>query len=370
MGKQSESFSLFPGTACSSSDARSARWQGWPLAAGLLLGALSWPSQAQVPLRISVQPANYPALPVHVAIEKGFWRDAGITPTLVSYPAGLPQIKANADWDVGISGTVPALIGARDFGLITIAIGDDQSRTNALMARPETIERIKAQRAIPKGTRFAVTMNSTGDYTAQTCLAFWGGNLKSDMVYQGATQPEIIQAGVANTADILALWAPNTYTMQEKHGFKPLCTAKDFGPGVFSAVMTSRKFAEANPDLVAKFLATMMRAVNWIKANPAEAQAFLIRNAKKEGVDVSVSGAKSEYETRPLFNLEDQFKLIGKDESLVNDSPAGRSFYTINVFLNEGKAGSRSMKPATFLDTRYLKRVQSDPALLRLATSP
>ena len=329
--------------------------------------SLGW-AQTITPIRISVQPAVYSMLPVHVATLNGYWKEVGLSPSIVTYPAGLPQIKGNADWDIGVTGAVPALIGARDFSLITIAVADNQSRTNVLMARKELVAEIRKQRIIPKGSRMAVTLNSTADYAAQTCLALWGGNIKEEMVYTGGSQAEVMEAGISGRADILGLWAPNIYTMQEKHGYEVLCSAADFGSGIYNSVVTTRQFAKDKPELIAAYLAATMRAVNWIKANPEKAQAFFIENSKKEGFTISPNGAKNDYELRPHFNMDEQLAVMGGSIEKINDSTVGRSIYGINVFLNEGKAGTRSVRPATFVDIGFMNKLKIDPKLSKFAT--
>ena len=87
----------------------------------LLVAGMPFASHAQTPIRISIQPGLYQMLPVHVASANGYWKMAGLSPSFVSYRAGLPQVKGHTDWDVGITGAVPALIGARDFNLVTVA---------------------------------------------------------------------------------------------------------------------------------------------------------------------------------------------------------------------------------------------------------
>jgi ABC-type nitrate/sulfonate/bicarbonate transport system substrate-binding protein len=86
---------------------------------------------APPPIRIAAQPGNYAA----IAYKLGYWQDAGLAPSLQTYLAGVPQIKAHADWNFGTIGAVPALIGARDYDLITIAVANDESRTNDVVAK-------------------------------------------------------------------------------------------------------------------------------------------------------------------------------------------------------------------------------------------
>jgi ABC-type nitrate/sulfonate/bicarbonate transport system substrate-binding protein len=337
-------------------------------ALSLLLFSFATYGAAQTPIRISLQPGLWSMLPVHVATANGYWKEAGLSPQLVSYPAGVPQIKGNADWDVGLMGAVPALIGAKEYNMITIGVTDDQSRTNVLMAPKAFVDKVKATNTIPKGTKIAVTMNSTGDYTAQTCLALWGGKNKAEMVYTGASQPDIIKAGAAGEAEVVALWAPNMYTMQEKHNFVVLCSGKDFSPGIFSAVVAKRDYAAASPELVAKFMAVIVRSINWMKTNPQKAQELLISTAAKDGITVSPFAAKSDAELRPIFNLKEQLEIMGVDGD-ANFSAVGKSFRSINIFLNEGKVYTTSAKLSSFIDASYLKRVADDPALSKMANA-
>jgi NitT/TauT family transport system substrate-binding protein len=277
-------------------------------------------------------------------------------------------MKANADWDVGMTGATPALLGAKEFNIVTVGIAADISRTNVLMARQSFVDKVTASKVIPKGSRFALTLGSTVDYAAQTCLALWGGNSTSDMVVKGGSQAEVIKAGADGEADIVGLWTPHIYTMQEKHGFVPFCTGKDFSPGIFGAIVARRDYALANQQAVAKFLAVISRSANWILANPEKAQALHISTAAEDKITVSSSAAKNDFAKHAVFNLKQQLDAMGSSSGGVNDSQAGRSFFSINIFLNEGKQGSRTLKPASFMDASYLKLANDDPVLAKMAS--
>ena len=51
----------------------------------------------------------------------------------------MPQIAASASksWDVGGTGSVPAVLGAVRYNLLTIGITNDESYANALLATGE-----------------------------------------------------------------------------------------------------------------------------------------------------------------------------------------------------------------------------------------
>jgi ABC-type nitrate/sulfonate/bicarbonate transport system substrate-binding protein len=335
----------------------------------LCLFAFAACGAAQTPIRISTQPALYFTLPLHVATANGYWKEAGLTPQIFSYPAGVPQLKGSAEWDMGLTGAVPALIGAKDYEMVTIGVVDDQSRANVLMAPKAFVDKVKTTNTIPKGTKISVSLNSTGDYVAQTCLALWGGRTKSEMVYTGASQGDIIKAGAAGEAELVALWAPNMYTMQEKHNFVTLCSGKDFSPGIFGVIVVKRGYATANPQIVTKFLAVLLRSINWMKENPKKAQELLISTAAKDGITVSPFAAKNDVELRPIFSLKEQLELMGGAAGDANGSVVGKSFRSINIFLNEGKTYTTSAKLSSFIDASYLKRVADDPVLSKIANA-
>ena len=321
-------------------------------------------------IRIAVQPGNYSAIAYKVATKLDYWREAGLAPTFLTYAAGVPQIKAHDDWDVATMGAVPALIGAREYDLITIAVANDESRTNVLMGKKDLLAKFRETKKIPDGTRIGVTLNSTGDYAAQACLALWGGKSKSEMTFVGMTQPEIIAAGAAGTVDLVTLWAPNSYTMAEKHGFEVLCSGKDFTPGVFGVTVTNRKWAQANANTVAKLLSVVIRANRWIKNNAQGTQQVHIEGSAKEGAVISAAAARQDNELRPVFGLDEQIELIRGTTSELDDSRVSRAFYSLNVFLNEGKLQTRRFRPSVFVDVSFLQRVKSDPALASFAQRP
>src|SRR5215831_16027508 len=96
-------------------------WIGLSLAVLATIGALPAGGAAD-PIKVSYQPAVYWALPYYVATEMKFWAEAGLEPEFSTFPAGAPQVAAAQakSWDVGGTGSVPAVLGAARFGLITI----------------------------------------------------------------------------------------------------------------------------------------------------------------------------------------------------------------------------------------------------------
>lgn len=73
---------------------------------------------------------------------KNWWAELGLKPEFSTFPAGVPQIAASASksWDVGGTGSVPAVLGFVRFGIKTIGMTNDESAGNALVATPKGAE--------------------------------------------------------------------------------------------------------------------------------------------------------------------------------------------------------------------------------------
>ena len=141
------------------------------LCAALMTGGASH-AQALTEIKVSYQPALYWALPFFVATEKNWWAEVGLKPVFSTFPAGVPQIAAAASksWDVGGTGSVPAVLGHVRFGIKTIGITNDESAGNALLVRKDMADRIAKDPKSMKGQTIVLTANSTGDYAVQSCL--------------------------------------------------------------------------------------------------------------------------------------------------------------------------------------------------------
>jgi len=338
------------------------------LSLALAVGAVTAaPVQAQAltEIKVSYQPALYWALPFYVATEKGWWAELGLKPVFSTFPAGVPQIAAAASksWDVGGTGGVPAVLGHVRFGLKTIGISNDESAGNALLATKATADKFTKDPASIKGQTIVLTANSTGDYAVQSCLKRWG-LAKSDVVIKNMGQAEIISAMSSGNADLGGLWAPNIYTMEEKAGARVLCSGKDTGATVASALIVRGEYAEQNPENVAKFLAIYLRGWSWATANRAEAIAMMKKFYEQGGVMISEASMRKEFDTRPTFNLSQQLQAMDRSRGA---STMDGWFSAIGEFM-KGTGAIQAVPPtADYITDTFMKRVAADPKLREFA---
>lgn len=322
-------------------------------------------AQALTEIKVSYQPALYWALPFYAATEKGWWAEVGLKPVFSTFPAGVPQIAASASksWDVGGTGSVPAVLGHVRFGIKTIGITNDESAGNALLARKDVADKFAKDPASIKGQTIVLTSNSTGDYAVQSCLKKWG-IAKSDVTIKNMGQAEIISAMSSNNADLGGLWAPNIYTLEEKAGAKVLCSGKEGGAVVPGALIARGDYAEQNPENVAKFLAVYLRAWKWLNANKPEAIAMMKKFYEQGGVTISEASMKKEFDTRPTFDLAGQ---LAKMDRARGNSDVDAWFSEIAVFMRGTGAIQSVPQASEYVTDAYLKRVQADPKLREFA---
>jgi NitT/TauT family transport system substrate-binding protein len=329
--------------------------------AGAALFALPAAAQPLTEIKVSYQPALYWALPFFVATEKNWWAEVGLKPVFSTFPAGVPQIAAVASksWDVGGTGSVPAVLGHVRFGIKTIGVTNDESAGNALLVRKDVADKIAKDPKSMKGQTIVLTANSTGDYAVQSCLKKYG-LAKSDVTIKNMGQAEIISAVSSNNADLAGLWAPNIYTVEEKAGAKVLCSGKDGGVVIPGALIARGEYAEQNPENVAKFLAVYLRAWKWMGAHKPEAIAMMKKFYDQGGVSISEASMKKEFDTRPTFDLASQ---VARMDRARGNSDMDAWFGQIGIFMRGTGAIQTIPQSTDYITDTYMKRVQADPKL-------
>jgi len=331
-----------------------------------LVGAQSISAQAQTAIGVSYQPSLYWALPFHYATVKGWWKDVGLAPNFTTFPAGAPQIAAAPakSWDVGGTGSVPAVLGAVRFNVLTIGITNDESKANAMMVRGDKFDAIRTNPQSLKGQRLLLTTNSTVDFASRKCLVKMG-LAATDMQFVNLAQAQVITAITSNNGDFAGVWAPNTYTLEERANAKYLCSGDDAGAIVPGALIVRGDFAKERPGDVAKFLAVYLRGWSWAKANPAEARALGLEFYKQGGLEVSARAMDQEFALRPVFGLDEQLKIMNRGAA---GSTIDGWFNEIGKFITEVGTIPANPDVKSYITDDFMKRVAADAKLKAFAT--
>lgn len=319
---------------------------------------------APTPIKISYQ-ISYWALPIFIATEKNWWAEVGLKPEFVVYPAGAQQIAGapSKSWDVGGTGSPPAVLGSQRFDIITIGLTNDESATNAIVARKDKIAAIRANPAKEiKGQQVLLSPNSTGEYATMACLQRWGIQ-RSEVNVVTLAPAQLVSAYTGGNGLLAGTWAPNTYTLNDQIGAEVICSGKDAGVMVPGALIARREFARQNPEAVQKYLAVYLRAVSFQKANPAEFMSLLRKFFEVNGIKLKDSYLATEME-RPIFKLDEQLKLLSRAGG---KSSADGAFEALSGYLKSVGTITDVPDPKTFITDEYLKAVDANPTLKAFA---
>ncbi|HEV7414809.1 MAG TPA: ABC transporter substrate-binding protein [Tianweitania sediminis] len=335
------------------------------LGIALVASAVSFglPASAQEPkpISISYQPAIY-GLGIEIATQQGWWKEIGLEPTFTMFPSGAPQIAAAAAgaWDVGLLGAPPAVLGAVRMQLKTIALATEEGNANVVLARADEVEAIKADPSSLKGKPFLVSTNSTGEYASWACLSKLGLNRK-DMQFINLAPAQIVSAFSNGEGALAGTFTPFVYTIQQQTGAKVLCSAADADKFLMSVIVTRPDYADENKEAVAKFLATYLRAIAWIKGNEDKALEALQAFYSKNGVVIDVEYMRQEMtKDRQQFTLDKQIETFARSD---NASTLDQAFDDFMGYLTETGTIPEKLDPKTFITNEYLQMIDSDPAL-------
>lgn len=332
-----------------------------PVVALLALAGLGGTAFAE-PVRISYQPL-YWALPFHIATELGFWKEVGLEPEFSVFPAGPQQIAAIESWDIGGTGGPPAVLGAKRFDLLTVAIGTDESAVTSTLARAADADAILKNPASLKGKQILVTTNSTGEFSAIACLKKFGLT-RDDVQVVNLAPAQLISAYSNGNGAVAAAWAPFAYVLQDKAGAKEICNGRIAGAFVTSNFIARSEYAKSKPAIIAKALAVYLRAVAWERKNRAQTLVYLKQFNEKNGVTFGDHFLEVDYDRRTTFTLPEQLKIFDRSAGLA----------TVDKWSNDLAAylvGTGTLAgapdPKSYLDDRFLKMIDSDPKLRAFA---
>lgn len=322
------------------------------------------PATAQTPIKVSYQIA-YWGLPFYLATEKNWWAEVGLKPEFVVYPAGAQQIAgaASKSWDVGGTGSPPAVLGAQRYDIVTIGITNDESVANAVMARKDKLAAIRANPAKEiKGQQILLSPNSTGEYATMACLEKWGLH-RADVTIVPLAPAQLVSAYTGGNGFLAGTWAPNLYTLNDQMGAEVICSGKDAGAAVPGALIARREFATEHPDLVARYLAVYLRSISYQKSHPKEFQAYLKKFFDANAVNLKDHYLATETE-RPIYTLDDELQLLRRTDG---KSTADGWFNQLSAYLKNVGTIQEIPDPKKYISDEYLQLVDRDPKLKAFA---
>lgn len=320
-----------------------------------------------VEIRISYQPAFW-ALPWFIATEKGWWDEFGLKPKMILFAAGAAQIAAGAsgEWDVGGAGDIPAVLGGSKYGLINIAISDNEKAILTVMAgSQQEAQRYTSDPKLIAGKEIPTTLSSNGERVTVACLDKLGAKPNSYKLANLAPG-DINVAMLSKRFDLAGVWAPNTYILEEAIGAKVICRGTETDVNATGRLFVTPAFAEKNPQAVARFLALYFHAVEWGRQHPDETLSYLKKFYDSMGMKVPVKNLPDEVKDHVYYSLKEQLDLYSRSGS----KPSKVDAWTNDVAKFLVSKGSIPAVPKVeeYVTDKYLKMVSDDAELTKLAS--
>jgi len=302
-------------------------------------------------------------------IQKGWDKEAGLKITQIYFDSGMAQIEAlpSKQWVIGTSqGAVPSIVAAMRYGTYVIAIGDEDSFSNAVLVRPDS-PIAKATGADPKfpktfgsaetvkGKTVLVTTVSSGHFSLATWLKRLGLK-ENDVVVKNMDQGQIMAAFESGVGDIAVVWEPYMFVGMSK-GWKMVNEDSQIGANQINTIIVEKEFADTHPELVAKFLKLYFRRADLEKPDSSEMINGYVKFLKDwAGTELTKSDAALSLKVRAMYPLDKQLKYFdtSKGQSEVQKWFAGMG----DFFVEQGKFTREEMDKvmkSNFITDKFLK---------------
>lgn len=302
-------------------------------------------------------------------IQKGWDKEAGLEIVQTYFDSGAAQVEAlpSKQWVIATScGSVPSIVAALRYNSYVVAIGDEDSFTNAVLVRPDS-PILNAKSADPnfpktygsaetvKGKTVLVTTVSSGHYALATWLSRFGLKEK-DVVVKNMDPGQIMAAFESGVGDVAVVWEPFMFVGMSK-GWKMVNADSQVGANQINTVLVDKTFGDEHPDIVAKFLKLYFKRTGLRAADSTENVDGYVKFSKDwAGTELEKSDAALSLKWRTMYPLEDQLKYFdtSKGESEVHKWFVGMA----NFFVEQRKFTREEMDKVLnsgFLTDKFLK---------------
>ncbi len=281
-----------------------------------------------------------------VGKEKGLFADEGINLDMIFVQAGNPAI---AQGTVGgayelASNSGDVLITAVEQGAaLAMLAGESEKAVFGIMVQPEI-----TSFADFKGKELVIGAASVRGGTStvfRAVLRAQGLQEGPDFSFVAAGSTSERMAALRNKTIAAGLMGqPQDFMMQDE-GLRSLGLTTDYLPYyAMSGVTARRDWAQANEDVVLRFLRAHIRSIQWLydPANRAEAVAILEQATKTER-----RFAERTYELQV-----EKVKMWTPNAEINNAAIEG----TIKVLLDEGELSAPAPPASKYVDTRYWEK--------------
>jgi len=214
--------------------------------------------------------------PVYIALDQGYFKEAGVTVNLKGETFGGPQAltaAASGDVDAGIAATT-AIINARAAGIKVKGILDVQTsfKDSPLMKWYALNESKINSASNLRGKKIGVNALGASFYYGTFEYLMKNNIPTNEVEFLVIPHGNLEQALRSRQIDVAGMIDPFSEIAYERGGLHTLFTAYDvLGENQFSMIFMSEKKIQSDPIAVVKFTESYKKAVKFIEDNPEKA---------------------------------------------------------------------------------------------------
>jgi ABC-type nitrate/sulfonate/bicarbonate transport system substrate-binding protein len=236
----------------------------------VLFAGASAEKRLAAPLKVGLMPSAVGA-PVQYALEKGYFKDAGVEIEIVIFPSGAPINEAMAAKQIDVACSGAATIFSLATGNTKLLADVASSGGMGIWTRPNSrIMTVKGQvpgnpeiygnAATVKGTKFLASLGTASQYNVLRYIERLGLK-ESDIQIVHMDWGAAVQAFNAGEGDAIATFAPYSFQVMER-GAVMVTTFEDATQTALYDMMFSRKdIIDTRRDDLVKFMVAFQRAV-------------------------------------------------------------------------------------------------------------
>ncbi|TAK05813.1 ABC transporter substrate-binding protein [bacterium] len=210
--------------------------------------------------------ANWSALPMKIAAERGFFDKEGLKVRLIIFQGTNLMLTALLAGELDYVTILPFIAGAAVRGLpVKIVAAVTKSSGYAIVSKPE-IDNLKAL----KGKRIAInSFGSSADFAIYMALSRSGLDPNRDVTLQAISgSPDArFAALIGGAVDATVVNSPFEYRAEQK-GFKTLVSVREMAEFVripVTGVSTAQKKIEKEPDEIVRLLRALRAAILFLQ---------------------------------------------------------------------------------------------------------
>ncbi len=164
-----------------------------------------------------------------------------------------------------------------------------------------------------KGKKVGITENSAGEYFMGTFLT--ANNMQfSDVTLVNLTPQEMIDQVGNDTIDAMVVFEPHVYNLKKKLGENFVSWDVQEDQNISAIVYTTQGYIDQNPEIVKKYLKSLIDAENYYKEHLNETKEMVTRTFQYEKEYVDYSWPKLTHHVtlnqELLLGMEDQARWI------------------------------------------------------------